>query len=166
MIKLSTVFSMLTFGTLAIVACESSDGGASDGGQRGSDSGTQHNDDDLCELPEAEPPSCEACLADECMDAYMACHCDPACSQQLEEMRSCFAVKHSFSAPSDDRGADWEACENELGEPTATYRQLVSCVGSPYEPSGDASDADDPYGRTEGDDLCSAACFELLALDF
>jgi hypothetical protein len=160
------VLSMLTFGTLAIAACGSSDGGASDGGQSGSDGGTQNNNDDVCDLPEAEPPSCEACLADECNDAFMACHCDPECDQQLEAMRSCFAAKNSFDDPSDDPGADWEACENELGEPTAAYQQLVSCVGSPYEPTGDASDADDPYNRTEGDDLCSTACFELFALDF
>lgn len=119
-----------------------------------------------CELPEAYPPSCEACLGEECNDQFLACYCDEDCGVQLVALHSCFADAHSFEEPSDDPAAAWDTCMNAIGGDDASplLFDVLSCVGRTYEaPLEDAED--DAYNRVDGDDVCTAACFSLYNFD-
>jgi hypothetical protein len=120
-----------------------------------------------CELPDSEAPSCEACLDDSCEDAYYACGCDTTCAAQLTAVRACFEMKHTFDNPSDAPNDDFAACEEEVGGDDGLsdkYYDVTSCAGEGYVPPADSME-EDPYGRTEGDGLCSAACFQLYTFE-
>jgi hypothetical protein len=123
----------------------------------------------FCDLPESAPPSCEACLTDSCRDEYEACHCDPTCAVELQTVRDCFDAKHSFDEPSEDLAGDWADCEREAegedGELSDQYEALIGCAGASYVPLEEFAE-DDPYNRTDGDDNCTAPCFEAWAFDF
>lgn len=118
-----------------------------------------------CMLPEAEPPACEACLAESCGTEYEACFCDPTCAAELEAVRTCYAEKNTLDNPSEDQAGDWAVCEEmaqgDDGELSTTYYDLLSCAGAPYMPADES--AEDPYGRTMGDGTCTAACFGLFS---
>lgn len=127
---------------------------------------TTEPDGNACEvLSEAEPPSCEACLVDACAEQYAACFCDVDCMAQFDQVRECFLMHNSFDAPSDDPSGDWATCEAEAGEPSPLYDDLMACVAADYVPPEQGAE-DDPWGRTDGDGQCSAACFDLFAFDF
>jgi hypothetical protein len=119
-----------------------------------------------CELPESAPPSCEACLDTYCEDEYYACGCDTDCATQLAAVRACFAMKHTFESPSDAPGEDWDACEEEAGGDALSdkYFDVTSCAGADYMAPADSME-EDPYGRTDGDGVCSGACFQLYSFD-
>jgi hypothetical protein len=127
-----------------------------------------NNDADAakCELPESQHPSCEACLTEECSDEYSACHCDAECVVQLGTLRTCFGELHGFSNPSADPAADYETCMAEAGgeSPSPLLPALLTCVGEAYV-SPEVDFEEDPYNRTGGDSLCSAACFDLFSFE-
>lgn len=118
-----------------------------------------------CELPESAPPNCEACLAESCETQYTACFCNEECRAQFEKVRDCFSGYNTFDEPSDDPSGDWATCEEEAGELSALYDDLMSCVASEYI-SPEEGAADDPWLRTDGDSQCSAACFGMFAFEF
>lgn len=120
----------------------------------------------MCELPESAPPSCEACLSEECSPEYSACFCDEDCSVQLATLRSCYSELNSPENPSLDPAADWEAC---YGQAVGDAEQdllinVLSCTGDAYD-APDAGAAEDPYNRASGDGQCSFACFSLYNFD-
>lgn len=124
-----------------------------------------NNETAACELPESAPPSCEACLADSCEMQYQACACDEDCMAQFARVRECFSMYNSFDEPSENPGDDWATCEDEAGELSELYHDLMGCVAADYIPPEEGA-ADDPWIRTEGDGQCTAACFDLFAFDF
>jgi hypothetical protein len=138
----------------------------SDGGMTTS-MGPGPNPNPDCMLPEADPPSCEACLADSCEMEYTACGCDPDCAAQLLALKECYEMKNTVDNPSAMPEDDWNACLDEVGGENASDKlyDVLSCAGDPYMPPADSA-GEDPYNRVEGDSNCTLACFALYSFDF
>jgi hypothetical protein len=139
------------------------------------DSGTEDTEDTSefpdaapeCSLDTFEPPSCEACLQDECGDEYSACECDSDCSVQLATLRSCYAELNTSDAGSLDPEGDWELCLGQAGgdNPSDLLYEVLACAGEPYT-SDPANPEEDPYGRVDMDGQCTYACFSLYSFEF
>ncbi|MBT9557709.1 MAG: hypothetical protein IV100_16865 [Myxococcales bacterium] len=144
--------------------------GASDGTEDTDSTDGADADDSaapLCDLPEAEPPACGACLQDSCLEAYQACYCNSTCAKQLDAVRTCFATKNTVDKPSKAPESDFAACEVSVGvtDISQDYRKVTNCIIAEFTSPEDGEDAaEDPYSRTDGDGTCTWVCFEVFTL--